>query len=112
MRNRDERWEGLRLSEIDIDSLEKLTPNLRELALNHFRIENSFIIKLLEGSLITNIENLNFYGSFFEDRTCLSQLFASSRLSNLKSLVLPFLTQHAFPQHVIKAICKLQTNIS
>ncbi len=90
----DDIWEKLRLSEIDIDSLEKLTPNLRELALNHFMIDNSFIIKLLEGSLITNIENLNFYGSFFKGgTTCLTQLFASSQLSNLKSLVFPYFRQ-------------------
>ncbi len=94
----DNSWK-LRLSEIDMDSLEKLTPNLRELALNHFTIDLSFIIKLFEGSLITNIENLNFYGSLVTDKICLTQLSGSSQLSNLKSLVFPYFHQKGSWEH-------------
>ena len=82
----------------DVQSLEKLTPNLRELTIRHSLILNSFISALLDSPLLAQIQDLDFDYSVIQSRFCLGELLASPQLSNLKRLGLPFLDQEVHPE--------------
>ena len=66
-------------------------------------------MRLLESSLLDQIECLDFNYSLFEDHSCLGELLASPKLSNLKRLSLPFFGDQQNPDSE-SAIKKLETN--
>ena len=98
-----------RFRNVDVISLETLTPNVRDLSLRHCFLEKGFVMRLVASPLLDQIERLNFYESLFEDRACLAQLFGSPKLANLREFALPYFDE-SVDQNLEAATRKLEEN--